>query len=250
MANAVIIGCGPAGLLSALAAEQAGYGPVTIYAPVKAQSPMNGAMYLHEPIPGLTDVAPDFDIHVRRIGTREGYAEKVYGDPEHPVSWDKYADKTYPAWSLRDAYQKLWGLFHDQIKEHRVTNDDLKTFPALWDTVICSAPRMAFCNDAFHQFNQAQVWIASEKRADRGPNKMIYNGERIVDWYRYSAINGIESYEFPSRVPMHSDWAVGTKPISTDCTCHPDVIFVGRFGKWEKGCLTHHAYQEVSDALL
>lgn len=84
------------------------------------------------------------------------------------------------------------------------------------------------------------------------------------DWYRFSQIRRYQAWEY-ARKP---DWAwVGTnpeddelgrklsegiKPLTNNCSCwlnygnfHP----IGRFGRWQKGVLTHHAYEEALGVL-
>ena len=50
--NVAVLGCGPAGLIAAWAAEQAG-ADVQIYSK-KVQSIIPGSQYLHGPIPGVS----------------------------------------------------------------------------------------------------------------------------------------------------------------------------------------------------
>jgi hypothetical protein len=70
------------------------------------------------------------------------------------------------------------------------------------------------------------------------------------DWYRFSQINSYQCWEHSSEPGPDCNmerYSVneGFKPISTDCDCCPSLRRIGRFGKWEKGQLTHHAYHQV-----
>src|SRR4051794_36471109 len=111
--DVAVLGCGPAGLLSAHAAILGGC-DVLVYS-IKQKSPMNGAQYLHSPIPELTSQDPDAIIRYAKVGTRAGYATKVYGHPEAPCSWDKFEEGPRPAWSLSDSYEELWSRYGDLI---------------------------------------------------------------------------------------------------------------------------------------
>jgi hypothetical protein len=96
----------------------------------------------------------------------------------------------------------------------------------------------------------------------KGKNMMVYNGlppTGVPSWYRYSLIRDYQSWEFSSRHPSNYleaqrvaeglQVSEGFKPLYTDCDCHPEIVRLGRFGKWNKNVFTHHAYREVTDAL-
>ncbi|HEY7420289.1 MAG TPA: hypothetical protein VH593_34240, partial [Ktedonobacteraceae bacterium] len=85
MIRAVVLGCGPAGLLAAHACSLNG-ADVRIFS-LKRPSYISGAQYLHQAIPGLSG-APDGDIMITKVGTREGYAKKVYGNANKATSWE------------------------------------------------------------------------------------------------------------------------------------------------------------------
>jgi hypothetical protein len=71
-------------------------------------------------------------------------------------------------------------------------------------------------------------------------------------WYRTSHIYGHTNTEWsaenlvPSnRINQHGNvWRV-RKPLYTTCPCWPLVVRAGRYGKWTKGVLTHHAFEEA-----
>lgn len=81
------------------------------------------------------------------------------------------------------------------------------------------------------------------------------------DWYRFSQINKYQAWEY-SREPA---WAwdpedgdglsrfksQGIKPLWTNCGCwmeYKSMFRIGRFGTWQKGVLTHHAYEFALEA--
>lgn len=264
-----ILGSGPAGLLAALAAEQRGVTPF-IYSD-GTKSEMFGAMYLHEPIPGLTGdwMAPDFTISVVKSGTRDGYAKNVYGDPTAPCSWDDIVSGDTPAWDLRAAYDKLWEGFLPRIGQMHLTGDNLGSILTHFPLVLCTVPARALCRGG-HEFAGQDIWIrhgpgrALLKDEINDDNIMYYNGyppdgsvEDMIgfDWYRFSQINQYQAWEYssdPGESNTHHEISLGRKPLSTDCTCwqgYESFHRIGRFGKWQKGVLTHHAYKEAGDLI-
>lgn len=257
-----ILGCGPAGLIAAHAAEQMG-ADVAIFSK-KVRSEMFGAMYLHEPIPGIHP-GEAMEIQVVKFGTREGYASNVYGDPNAPVSWDKFDSGPTRGWSLGVTYHSLYDLFSPLILDTDLTRGRVKRIVDDHDITFSSIPATVLCQNVRHRFKALPIWVL-HGRAERMShvNVMYYNGHPPKQnvWYRYSIINGYQSYEYsPYFVPPYVQrWkgqqegglqvVKGTKPLVTTCDCHPEIVRVGRFGRWNKNVFTHHAYREVSDALL
>jgi hypothetical protein len=261
--NVAILGCGPSGLLAAHAAEQRGHEVVIISRKIKSE--INGAMFLHLGIPGINEVAPDFMIQVIKNGVREGYAENVYNDPSHPVSWDKFEGGPFPAWDLRAVYDKLWEAWELKIIDREYSHSMLTSLLDGSYAVISTIPRTVTCLRPAHRFTSQDIWI---ERLEGGliervndDNLMYYNGFTPdgkygmigPPWYRYCQINGLRSWEYAKpRDPVSEIGGRvirGFKPIATTCDCWPQVMFAGRFGQWQKQILTHHVYEAVYDAL-
>src|SRR4051812_39938970 len=97
MAEIAILGCGPAGIISAHAVRQSGHKPVILSSKQKSRIP--GSQYLHQAIPDLTAVYPENTVQYVRMGTAEGYAYKVYGDSNRYTGWDNYRT-LYPSWNV------------------------------------------------------------------------------------------------------------------------------------------------------
>jgi hypothetical protein len=255
-----ILGCGPAGLIAAYAAEVAGHIP-TIYSH-KVQSKIFGAQYLHEPIPGLSPDEPELEIQVIKMGSARGYAKNVYNDLKMQVSWNKFKEGFTPGWSLKRVYDQLWARYEDRIHDIIINPSAIKMIVSGYDKTFSTFPARSICSIWQHNFPAAAIWVIHgpvEKDAvNREQNIMIYNGVDMngaSGWYRYSCISGYESWEFSSR---HTQLQIlddglqiseGFKPLGTNCDCHPNLIRLGRFGKWDKNVFTHHSYQEVLDAL-
>jgi len=255
-----ILGCGPAGLIAAHAAESLGHN-VTIYSR-KQKSWIFGAQYLHAPIPGISPEEPELEIEVVKMGTREGYALSVYGNENATVSWDNFQVGPTPGWSLSGAYDKLWLKYDSKIVNKVVSGRDLDRIGETFGRVFSTIPARSICRDWCHRFPAVDITVV-HGRIDREPrwNVMYYNGlpsNDLGNWYRYSVINGYQSWEYatvnfpriyePIKPGLRIDR--GRKPLCTDCDCRPWLHRLGRFGKWHKHAFTHHAYEEVRNALL
>jgi len=247
-----VIGCGPSGLLAAHACRQEGHN-LTIVSEALRKSEMAGAMYIHEPIPGITSKNPDGFLTIEKRGTPEGYAFKVYGDSGHPVSWTQFAEGQHGIWYMDEAYKRLWAKYKRYVKVHNVTPHVMDEIIRHFDLVIATMPKPAVCYKD-HTFNSVPIWVRSRRLMKDViyPNIMTYSGLIKDPWYRKSTINNIVSIEYP-KPPLKSPWSIdcmaGMKPTSNDCDCWTRVLWAGRWGRWEKGVLVHHVYNQVRDAL-
>jgi hypothetical protein len=239
-----ILGCGPAGLLAAHGAVQMGHKPFIFSKKVKSMIP--GAVYLHEEIPGMTAGQPDGQVTFRREGSREGYAAKIYGDAKAPVSWDTFDAGTYPAWSMQALYDRLWDEYGDSVLDTDIDQGTIKYIKAEYPLVISSIPAKVLCHSPYHFFNGAAVWITETAWRDCPDDTIMYNGDISIPWYRTSRIFGYEATEYGA--PVEGAFA-GTKPTGTNCDCHAEIERVGRFGRWEKGVLVHHAFRQAMEAI-
>lgn len=87
-------------------------------------------------------------------------------------------------------------------------------------------------------------------------NTVLCNGS--VDgpsWYRASNVYGYKTVEWPGSIkkPPYPGIARVKKPLTTNCDCEKFLeartIKVGRYGRWQKGVLSHEAFQDTLDAL-
>jgi hypothetical protein len=244
MKKVAILGCGPAGLLCAYACEEAGL-RFRQYSQEVAPSFIAGAQYLHRHIEGLTDSTPEAELQYVRFGTKEGYAQKIYGDAELPTSWDLFGDKV-PAWNLRDVYAHLWLMYGgDDVAalrvDHRVVMELCRSYTAVFSTV----PRISI-QDGQHANETVYVELDQGTAQE---NTIVYNGQGDAAWYRASNIFGHRSIEYPGR--MANVVLEGAKKITKPVWFRPyslgpdNLFFFGRYGKWEKGVLVDHAYAEA-----
>lgn len=257
MKKVLILGCGPAGLMAAAAAESLGMEPTIVSK--KRKSEMYGAQYLHEPIP---DYSPDrgFDVKYLLVGSSDDYRRKVYGDARTTVSPDELAED-HEGWDIRSTYDNLWGRFQDRITNTPFNGGADVTFfvaKALeseeFAHYISTVPAPLLCTNAAHVFPSQKVWAIGDA-PERGVfcpittadlNTVICSGSPDNSWYRTANILGYRTAEWPeNRRPPIEGLAQVSKPIKTNCDCLPMVHRLGRYGKWEKGVLSHSAYYET-----
>lgn len=246
MTQVAIIGCGPAGLLAAHAAVVAGHTPV-VYSHTTQPSPMAGGVYLHAPVPGITDRRADGLVQFIKLGPGSGYAAKVYGDPHAQTSWGVFTPGARPAWALQPAYEALWRLYGGSVRRLWATPDVAAQLAHDYPLVFSSAPLEALCTGG-HKFPSRPVWYVDRAPAWVKDNQMVYNGEEDIPWFRASRVFGHAVMEF-SREVRYGQPRVGCKVLKTDCTCHPTIVRIGRWGTWQPGQLLHHAYRAATDAL-
>lgn len=259
--SVAILGCGPAGLFAAHAAEKSGYDFVILSK--NRKSYMRGAQYLHCPIPDLS--GDPFRVTYELWGDVEGYRQKVYGDMSDILVSPETLVGTSDAWDIREAYDKAWDLYHSRIVDVDVADyvgssgSILDQLVERYSLVISTIPGPILCHrrDA-HSFLSKRVWVTEglKRPAEMGfqdahnaprENLVVCSGDPDDWWYRQSRIHGWENTEFPAQHMPNWEGKVHevVKPISTDCTCYPGIIRMGRYGQWKKGTLSHEAYYET-----
>lgn len=211
-------------------------------------------MYLHHSIPGITSPEPEGFVTYRMRGDARTYARKVYGseEAESIASFKKYPDGSiFPAWNLVTAYDILWDRWESFIQDLEVTpavvNELLKTY----DFVLSTIPADVLCvQRGLHEFPKQSVWIAPDTVTDVPPGEVIYNGTEDGGWYRQSNLFGWKGTEWGADVgkPPLPGVVKVSKPMATNCDCWteaPHFVRLGRYGRWDKNVLTHHAWMEA-----
>jgi hypothetical protein len=247
-----ILGCGPAGLLAAYACEQYGH-QVEIFSK-KVKSTIPGAVFLHEALPDITALNSEGVVNFVKRGNKQGYAHKVYGNPYAECSWDLFPEGERPAWSMFKLYNALWRIYEDRIIDVEITSVSMSYF-AKAELAISTIPATNICHNKDHIFTMQAIHVIDRTIEPLPPNTIIYNGDINYSWYRSSNIFGHEATESVSPfsedviLQLDANTKMGYKPIMTDCTCFPQVVRVGRFGRWQKGILVHHAYKQTIKVL-
>lgn len=251
-----ILGCGPAGLFAAHAFNDAGWDVVILSK--KRKSHMYGAQYLHRPIPGLPERSSKVEYQL--WGSADDYASKVYGPklPNGVQASPAYLEGFHDAWDIRMAYDEAWYRYEHQIIPTAIGAAEVEGFlrePLGY--VVSTIPLPSICREPErHEFTAQKIWAAGDA-PDQGrlcpiscpPDTVICNGHMDRAWYRVSNVFGHTTAEWPhDRRPPLSDIAEVTKPIAHNCDCWDPSRFVGvgRYGAWQKGVLSHHAYEQAA----
>src|ERR1700754_4864038 len=227
----------------------------------KRKSEMFGAQYLHREIIDVDCGRPKL-IEYKLLGTTNGYRDKVYGPGYKGTVSPEELEESHTGWNIRRAYDDLWDMYSTFIIDMVVEGKDLKEGGLLAelnpDLIISSLPAPALCVGKECHFEDQNIWAIGDA-PERGPfdpthaaepNSVVCNGEPDIGWYRSANVFGRSTTEWPSRrKPPVEGVAQVVKPLTNNCTCFPDVIRVGRYGKWQKGILSHSAYYEVMDRL-
>lgn len=253
-----ILGCGPAGLMAAHAVALRGR-PIAIFSKPE-KSKLGGAQYLHRPIPYITSEEPDTHIRYVMRGDAQTYRKKVYGDdPTVPfVSFNVFKDRqSDPAWSLIKAYDALWESFGHMVNAVDITPQFVQELHREYEMVLSTVPLPHICLaragliNEVHHFGVQEIRVCTEDYADDvEQDTIVYDGTPERSWYRSSKILGVPGTEWstfgvPAKLPVPT--ITDRKPIRTTCTCHPDVLRLGRRGTWTKGVLTHDAFYGALD---
>ena len=253
-----VLGCGPAGLMAAHGARNAG-AHVAIYSE-RRKSPLYGAQYLHAPIPGVTEREDRVTVDYLMRGAPEEYRSKVYG-----AMWDgtvspEDLSERHEAWDIRNTYDRLWKMYHEYVMDVRLdaAGLDMLHRNEEVDLIINTVPLNVLCRST-HSFESTQVWAAGDA-PDLGvyvgdmyhcpPDTVICNGNESPAWYRMSRIFDHTTIEWPLHAnPPVQTAAKVTKPTRHNCDCWPAMLKVGRYGSWEKGVLSHTAYNKAFAAV-
>lgn len=258
----LVLGCGPAGLMAAHAAVVMG-NDVAIVSK-KRKSEMFGAQYLHRPIPKI-DCGPSRLVEYRVVGSPEQYRQKVYGNEWQGAVSPEDLEQNHLGWNIRRAYDELWDLYGSYVIDESFEGPHqfagFLQLPAAKESelIISSLPAPYLCmTPGDHQFKSQEIWAIGDA-PERGvfnpvrgipENTVVCNGEPDVGWYRTANVFGRSTTEWPAkRRPPVEGVARVTKPLETNCDCHPDIVRVGRYGKWQKGVLSHEAYYDIEGLL-
>lgn len=247
-----ILGCGPAGLLAAQAAVHMDWNPVIVSR--KEKSVIHGAQFLHEPITNVTFKDPDGHVNIKKIGSRDQYATKVYGNVDAPVSWDQYEEGINPVWSMEQAYDVMWDRFGSTVVDREITRSLVEQYLTMYDAVVSSIPLPALLSEGV--FEWQDVWITDTVPRDMPPSSehrnwfIEWDGNPEHEWYRKSYLFGNLSYEFGYKPSGFSTVQI-RKPLWNANTNNslPKMIRVGRYGEFLKGVLIHDAYHKTIEEL-
>lgn len=250
----LILGCGPAGLISAQAAWREFRAEVQIIS-LPRKSQLYGCQYLHAEIAGVE--APSAMVNYSVHGTAEQYRKKVYGSLRLPAAVSpQLFEGSAPAWDIRYAYDSLWNMFYDNIESGEITPHNIIDVLSQYnpDAAISSIPLQNICQEGErHSFSSVPVYAMGDGPGQTVPvnvaeNTVLCNGTDETGWYRAANVFGYKTVEWPGslrKVPIKGVVKVN-KPLGTDCNCLQGILRVGRHGMWQKGVLAHQAYNATA----
>jgi hypothetical protein len=249
-----IIGSGPAGLLAAHAVERSGHEPI-IYG--QRSQNVDESQFLFECPPGLE--RQTFELTIDILGRPEDYAKKVYGDSAAPVSLQKLKTGVYQVTPLLEVYEFLWNVYGRTATQVRVDQLNLPDIARSVELTLNTMTAQDLCDDPSHSFEFVRTYMLKGEAS--GENIMYYNGanDPMHPWFRYSRIRGIGVFEYACppttwREAPGETIINGVKPTGNNCDCMitgdprlrgSKVQRIGRFGKWERGVMNHHAFQDA-----
>jgi len=249
MRKALVLGCGPAGLLVTHALELHDVS-VTIISK-KDPSFISGAQYLHSAIPELTDIEPPRQVTYAKVGNAEGYAAKIYGDALAPTSWGRYEEGPHGAWPLEGTYHQLWNKYEDRIIDGEVLDTMLERALQEYDVVCSTIPLRVLFPRANYSAQAVLIVQEAEDYSEDTLDYIVYNGVPEIPWYRTSRLWDHVSTEYPilgSRIPAKSGMRLVQKPLTNDVSNpYSNLFLMGRYGKWDKNQLTDDAFREAME---
>lgn len=256
--SVAILGCGPAGLMVAHAANLSKW-DWCIYSK-KQKSKLFGAQYLHEPIPEITGKDPEDGavlLNYKLRGTPEEYRQKVYGEAwDGNTSPEDYEGEHY-AWDLRLAYEHLWFDYGHEIEHAELGLTGYAFNHQKYDLIISTVPRTVWDNNN-DNFQHSYIWALGDGDYERvhlhrpDPFTVQCDGTKSIPWYRVSNIFGYCTMEWPQwwnapfasvTPPAHGAVRVA-KPLVYTGSAARDFIHLGRFAQWQKGVLTSDVFKE------
>jgi len=254
--DVVILGCGPSGLAAATAVVRSGL-TVMLVSNTDRRSRQYGCQYLHAPVPGYEQV-PHTVVNYTLRGTPEQYRYKVYGDGwMGKVSPEDFVGE-HEAWDIRMTYSAMWMHLHETpgqvqfliaptISDGELPTEVRRANPSV---MISTIPAPALCSDRRHIFRHHVIYATGSMTQENSvDDTIVCDGTDEHTWYRSACVFGYRTTEWSQRPSNGESLAAVAKPLSTDCTCHPEISRIGRYGKWEKSYLVHKAYPEVMEIL-
>jgi hypothetical protein len=247
-------------MFAAHAAAQHNWCEVTVLSDAPAPTVQRGAQYLHKPIPNLSNLQPDGWVTYIKLGAQEGYAERVYGKRDAPVSWSHYENGQHRTWNLRRTYKRAWDRYKHLIRVVApLDHKDIEFIDMNADLVINTIPLTKFMDpsDSPAQYGAVSqpVWIRSwSEHYPHSGDVIVYNGKSLdrpaSPWYRFSRLYGWCAYEYSTppdaalqAVRVEKPLTIESKPVPSHWLC------LGRYGAWDKAQLTHDAYYRTAQYL-
>lgn len=258
--SVAIIGAGMTGLLSAKACLDRGITP-TIFSATEP-NPGHGVRYLHDRC-GLPLKPIEIETAFMGFGGQflrwnnavpramaELYAMKTGASPTNNSI--HRSEKITTAYSWMDAWNMLQGM---RIENREILPEDMRRLSDKYDLVVNTAPL-----NKIYPHSKSQCLCRERYVSDKSPyndhvgwastpdNIIVYNVDTNAAWTRYSRVDGVEQTEYLHPVEgAHKVIKVDGK--AKFYNHHPNVLLVGRYGKWDSTYMAHMAYYDTLSRL-
>lgn len=253
-----VLGAGPSGLFAAHAAHQCGY-DVEIFDKSPNMSRRNsGVFFIHDDCDLLLDSVSIKQTVLGCYGktseeVAELYGKKVYGRPIAKTSvMDVLKNPVITGYNSGQALNRLWDMYGNKVIVKEINPIEVLDLLDSYEKVVSTIP--AYILYPNNQYDHGESWI----RIGKSPENeafLFYDINPNQIWYRCSAMFGVFVQEFRhGYIPDMTDGYEYRKVIKvigdgiqSDI---PNLFLVGRYGAWDKKCLTHNVYEKTLDWLL
>jgi len=249
-----IIGAGPSGLMAAWATVNLGHSVTLFDKNPEVATKNHGVFYLHEDCGLNVREQQTFTSHLPRhwseARARVTYAEKVYGNPEQPVSFHRGLERVYHA---GDAVTQLKTLFRENICEREFTElGKVLDLGAFYDRVIVTIPARVLLKGDF----QSRPILVRHRPVPMSNFGYVWYNAGEQDWTRVSQVFETQATEklVPPEVSLwrffkSQGYVQVHKVITADRKLWEgvpeQVLWTGRYGAWDKSMLTHTVYTDI-----
>lgn len=244
--SVAIIGGGPSAAFAYRACWDMHLNP-TVYAD-ELITP-SGAFYIHKmPSTCPMTIREQYKKRVSWIslGTAEGYAEKMWGDPNIKTSFPVLPrmeigyDPAIIGWLWTDVILTPCG---------RLTDAGVATLADQYDLVIQTFPT----DESKKHRDIEHIPVLSKKIEPMDHIILLYSGDE-APWVRMAFVGDTLSVEYPKTFPSTIDllpWTFSSMPDLPPTTKRwtkgpaSNVELIGRFAQYDRKMLSHHAYGRV-----
>lgn len=257
----LIAGAGPSAAYAVMACRARGIKPMVV-TKVPPSTQVDGAFFLHW-LPAelkFERYGEAHEILISGVGSAENYTKKQWGAPV-PSSFPE--QPRTELWYDSRALLRVWD------RQDWVSGDlgvvELKGLATQYDAVLHTytvAPQHVgrhckwFPVRTFHNDGDSNR-----------PLEILYNGNLSDRWVRMTqSFTGRVTFEFPDEAATEMDlefnsvWRTmeqnklrdlppDTKPVERSEWLAPNVAPIGRFARWDRKLLSHHAYDHTLELL-
>ena len=261
-----VLGAGPSGMMAAHAASEFGH-HITILDKEPDKTRRNsGVFFLHDDC----NLALD-EVHLKQrvlgaFGKKNAddisraYGVKVYGralPKTSIISAMRAENANVIGYNAEQAIDRLWDLYGSQVKPYEFLGSTLSEEALFnrYDKVISTIPAKLWYPS--HAYSSVTTWIKIGT-APKDEGFIFYNINPHSKWYRCSAMLGTFVQEYGAGFKPHMAYPYSyvfrtvTKVIGVDRPFPEtnNLFLVGRYGAWDKSCLTHNVYHRTLDWLM